>query len=273
MCRTIGAIRRRGRPARSRARRERPPGARHLGAARLGANTSGSRSSGAPRSRSGSGSAARARRGRSSSGCGRSSARPTAAPPEVRGEQLGAPRRRAGSSARAARTPRGAPSRGAARRPSARRPSGAGVERCRSIGVPSTRSAERRRSVAEVLTTSRSPGAEEVGQVAEAGVHERAVVAVGDEHPHVVSRAAGGRGLRRLVGLRRRGPKARGVAHGAPPRSGDVGARGSGRSAGRPRRAPAGRARCPRAAGRSEMSSPGKASCCICVLMSPGSTA
>ena len=47
---------------------------------------------------------------------------------------------------------------------------------------------------------------------------------------------------------------------------------GTGRSAGAARSAAPGRAPGSRAAGRSEMSSPGKASWCICVRMSPGST-
>ena len=42
---------------------------------------------------------------------------------------------------------------------------------------------------------------------------------------------------------------------------------------GRPRRAPSTRGRSPRGGSRSETSSPGKASCCSCVFMSPGSTA
>ena len=60
-------------------------------------------------------------------------------------------------------------------------------------------------SVAEVLTTSRSPGAQVVGQPAEGVVDERAVVAARDQHPHLVAREPARLGRRaRLVGGRER---------------------------------------------------------------------
>ena len=125
---------------------------------------------------------------------------------------------------------------------------------------------KRRRQRRRGVDDEQVAGHEEARQLAEPGVDERAV-----RRP-VTSIATSARSTPRASGgsarFERRGEG--GLAHALPPRARG---RGSGRLAASPRSAPAARARESSGAGRSEMSSPGNASWCICVRMSPGSTA
>ena len=131
-----------------------------------------------------------------------------------------------------------------------------------------SRAVERRGSVAEVLTTSRSPAREEPRQLAEAGVDERAIVRASRR----AARRRRGRSPRTSGGScassAQQGARARSRA--PPPRDR---ARGSGRSEARPRSARAGRARSPRAAAGRRCPRPGTPPGSVCVRMSPGSTA
>ena len=78
-----------------------------------------------------------------------------------------------------------------------------GVERCSSRSSPSSRAGSAAGSVAEVFTTSRSPGRRKSPDLAEAGMHQAAVRAGCHEQPHVG--AVGSADLRRLLGFERLG--------------------------------------------------------------------
>ena len=259
--------------------RQRPSGRRHLGRARLGRRTSSCRRrSATSRARSGSGSAGRGGTGaRAAAPAGRAW-RPTAAPsrhpPEQRhraaagdGERrAGRGRRGPGRSSR--RGAGGGPRRGAARsaarsRGGRRRPSPSAVVASRAAGI-----------VADVLTTTQVARPQPRGQVA------GGACGAADAHRSTPSCA------------RRRGARASARAARSPPAPAAGRSRRSGDSVataviGRPRRrrrpprwrplgaSPSIRATMPgttsSGSGRSEMSSPGNASWCIWVRMSPGS--
>ena len=191
MCRTSGATSTpRARERVEHAAAERPAGARHLGAARLEREDRlvvGERPG--SRRRGGSGSARRGGRGRRASGSGSVEPRdPQPRPPQVRRRAAGASPPPGSASRSPARPPRyGASSRRAARRPSARRRRRRRARQRASRDAAREPSPRRRASaagsVADVLTTSRSPGCEEIGEVGEA-VRARAPVARRDEQAH-----------------------------------------------------------------------------------------
>ena len=121
--------------------------------------------------------------------------------------------------------------------------------------------------VAEVLTTIRSPGARCRGKSKNrpCAIEPSARSVTSSRTPSRSNpRASGG-----SLASRRTGDS---TASALMPRPPPARAHGTSRSADRPRSARADLARSPPAVDRSEMSSPGKASCCICVRMSPGST-
>ena len=185
--------------------------------------------------------------------------------------------RRRRSSRRAPRRARARRASGAVRSSTTQVSSSSRVAACSTIARPLRTASISPLTVAELLTTTRSPGASYVGQVGEPAVLD--AVRSRHQQAHVVARPLpaelGRRRSGRLVGVVERdgrvlgrGPSCREhLGHG------DVG---------RARRRPRG-GRCSTSAsrcgttvsgsGRSEMSSPGKASWCIGVRMSPGSTA
>ena len=194
--------------------------------------------------------------------------------------------------------PAGPRRRAGAARP-ATAPTGSRVDRWISSASPAgVDGVERGGMVADVLTTSRSLGLEEVGEVVEPGVdgrlgadrHQQAhVVAPGPrtsggsdglERGRQVEVERGGQGRRRMgaavvaatlgsaLGRRRRRPE-RSWSHGSPPpRRGP----GSGPTGSRPGSAPAGRARCLRAAAGPRCPRRGRRPGACRVRMSPGST-
>ena len=254
--------------------RERPAGARHLGAAgleRVDVLVRLERPRRAARSRSGSG--CPCRRGTPRAARAGRAARARAA--RRRRTARGARDRAAGQREALAD---GAAANGGARRraelddPDGRRRwPGAGVESRSSSASPSPRVAgSAAGSVAEVLTTSRSPGARKRGRSRKRACTMAPSCARRRPAARTSSRREPAR-LGRLVRLEARRQLERERAHADDLRP--ARARGSGRSAARPRSARAGPGTLSSGGGRSEMSSPGNASCCICVRMSPGSTA
>ena len=196
-------------------RRERPAGARHLGAPGL----AGRRRSGRPRAatargRSGSGSAGRVVEG--SPRAARSSSKRAR-------QSRSLPTKRASSSAwappgRSSRAPSGgrrwrvcSPVRSS----TSQVPSGVGVESRSWTRSSPRRASSAAGSVAEVLTTSRSPARQEPREFAEARVDELEVVPRRYEHRDVV--ATEPTRFRRLVGLLPNGARER--AHAATPAS------------------------------------------------------
>ena len=198
---------------------------------------------------------------------------PTAREPQARAARVG----RGDLEARAAADVdaladlgRGAPR--AAPRPTSGRPACAAPasQRGACSSVPSPRAAGSAAGrVADVLTTSRSPGPRNQGRSRNCACSIRPL-ARSATSSRTSSRSQAAR-LRRRGGLEGVGELEGERAHASTRARGR--GRGSARSAGRRRAARGARGRSPRAAARSEMSSPGNASWCICVRMSPGSTA
>ncbi len=263
----------RGQP-RQQLRGQRPSGARHLRRSGLGGERRQVRLE-RPRlaARSRSGSARRGGRGARRTARSPRSGRATAAPRRRRARR--APRRRR-RPARCARRPAGRrPDRRrrecAARPPTSRRTgrrarasTRAAAAACRRRHGPRAR----RAAVAETLTTRRSPGREDVRQVAHLMVRDAAVGARRDHQAHLVAREPARLG--RLGGLEPGGQIEGEGAHTRAPATSWARQRPLARS-------PVISASSPgtlcSGSGRSEMSSPGNASWCMRVRMSPGSTA
>ena len=112
---------------------------------------------------------------------------------------------------------------------------------------------------------------ERVAELVEPGVQNPACRPHRDHQPDAVAREAARLG--RLAGLERLGEFERGRAHPGTSLAGRAPGPGSGRWAGSPSISASSPGTLSSGSGRSEMSSPGNASWCIRVRMSPGSTA
>ena len=252
-------------------RGERAPGARHLRAAGLGRDRpSGRPTAGARRARSGSGSAHRGGPGRPAAARAAPAGRPRGAPGQVGRLERRAPAARQVAATSPARPPRkgSAPARSSTTQRSSPAP-GSGVERRSSSAVPSVRArGQRGRQRGRRVDDQQVAGAQEVGQIARPRVNELPGAA---RRPACAPRrgpARAPRAARAPRGARAARTRAARSRRDLPMSASPVAAAGPSPSsrASRPGTLSSG-------GGRSEMSSPGNASWCIAVLMSPGSTA
>ena len=274
MCSMIGATRTpRGDEPRDQLRRERPAGARHLGAAGLDARRrSGRRERPAAGRRSRSGSAARAGevRGRAAAGSSRRASQSRPPGVRARGSRRDAPPGEHEPLADAATAPNGAVARsGAPRSRTARISSFAGVESRSSSSAPSAPDRrQRRRQRGRGVDDDEVAGREEARQSRKRActICRRPRSATSSRTSSRASpRASGGSCASRRRQAARRERAHAGLDELARRGSAPLGSSPS-ISASRPGTLSSG-------GGRSEMSSPGNASWCIRVRMSPGSTA